>query len=82
MCEWSIRERAQRFIREVKEKSNAIRAGLSYHLPRKLLFELYAFTVDMINTVLNTQKGNYTTPFQLMTLSNFQIPEAAGYWRP
>jgi hypothetical protein len=37
---------------KVKKKSNAIRAGLSYDLPRKLLFELYAFTVDMINMVL------------------------------
>ena len=31
------------------------------------MFELYAFTVDMINMVPNTQTGNYTTPFQLMT---------------
>jgi hypothetical protein len=61
MWEWSIHPRglhnkcAERFIREVKEKSNAVRARLSYDLPRKLLFELYAFTVDMINMVLNTQ---------------------------
>jgi hypothetical protein len=30
-------KRAERFIREVKEKNN--RAGLSYDLPKKLLFE-------------------------------------------
>jgi hypothetical protein len=60
-------KRAERFIREVKEKSNAIRAGLSYDLPKKLQFELYAFTVDTIKIVPNTQTGKYTTPFQLMT---------------
>ncbi len=59
-------KRAERFIREVEEKSNAIRAGLSYDLPRKLLFELYAFMVDTINMVPNTQTG--TAPFQLMVL--------------
>jgi hypothetical protein len=32
-----------------------------------LQFELYAFTVDTINMVPNTQTGKYTTPFQLMT---------------
>jgi hypothetical protein len=60
-------KRAGRFIRKVKEKRNAIRAGLSYDLPRKLQFELFAFTVDTTNMVPNTQTGNYTTPFQLMT---------------
>ncbi len=60
-------KRAERFIREMKEKSNAIRAGLSYDLPKKSKFELYEFTVDTINMVPNTKTGKYTTPFQLMT---------------
>ncbi len=60
-------KRTERFIREVKEKSNAIRAGLSYGLPKKLVFELYEFKMDTINMVPNTQTVNYSTPFQLMT---------------
>ncbi len=51
---------------EVKEKSNAIRAGLSYDLPKKLQFELYAFTVDTINMVPNTQSGRLLEPISLV----------------
>jgi hypothetical protein len=39
---------------------------LSYDLLKKLLFEFYAFTVNTINKIPNTQTGKYTTPFQPM----------------
>ncbi len=51
-------KRTETFIREVKEKSNAIRAGLSFDLLKKLHFELYSFTVNTINMVPNTQTGD------------------------
>ncbi len=51
-------KRVERFIREVKEKSNTVRVGLSYDLPKKLQFELYAFTVDTINMVTTLKPVN------------------------
>jgi hypothetical protein len=69
---------AERFIREEKKKSNAIRAGSSYDLPKKLAFELYAFTVDTFKMVSNTQTGIYITPFQLMTRTSYWCTTQAG----
>ncbi len=60
-------KRVERFIRDVKEKSSAIRAGLSQELRKKLLFDLYAFTMDTVNMIPNTQTAKYTTSLQLMT---------------
>jgi hypothetical protein len=60
-------KRAERLVRQLKEKREAIKCSLPYELPDVLYGELLAAAIEAIGSVPNKATGPTMTPYQMVT---------------
>ena len=63
----SHNKRAERLVREVKDKMRCLECALPYDLPDELYGEKLAAAVEAISTLPNTSTGPTMTPYQIVT---------------
>ena len=60
-------KRAERLMRELKDKMRALECSLPYELPDELYGEKIAAAIEAIGSVPNSNTGPTTTPYRMVT---------------